>query len=135
MSQEQPQIERTRMILDRYPGVLTDWSGRFIDKQILNYISIGNIVRVSFKGTLDGQIRNTAYFRILKQCKKNKNWYLGVCEDPYYSGDPWFPFKNGQKRAFSIHHITEIPLEWNGNKNLSKNAKFYDRARSITGTM
>jgi hypothetical protein len=126
---------KPRIVLDRYPGVLTDWSGRFVDKRILSHVTVGNVVRVAFKDTLTNTVKNTAYLRIIKKCKKHENWFLGVVEDPYYGDTDWFPLKNGDQRAFSVYHITEIPFTWNGNKNLKKNGKFFNKARTILGTL
>ena len=106
-----------------------------LDKQILNYVTVGNIVRVSFTDALTHKQKNTAYLRIIKKCKKNPNWFLGVCEDPYYGEEDWFLLKNGDKRAFSIHHITEIPLEWNMNQNLNKHARTFPKKRVLTGAI
>ena len=64
-------MDRQRTALDRYPGVLTDWSGNFLDKRILNQIKVGNIVRVSFTDALTRQQNNTVYFEIIRKCKKN----------------------------------------------------------------
>ena len=76
---------------------------------------------------------NTAYFRIIKKCKKNPDWFVGVCEDPYYGTLNESLIKDGEQRAFSIHHIMEIPLEWVGNQNLEKNARFFQKRRCLTG--
>lgn len=35
-----------RSAITRYPGVLTDWGGRWISKEIRNHITVGNIVRI-----------------------------------------------------------------------------------------
>ena len=129
-------MPETRTELIRYPGVLTDWSGVYLNKKIKQQIRIGNCVRVLFANK---EIQNnkhnayTVYLTIIKKCKKNKNWFLGIVNDPYYSGDPYFIFQNGQQRAFSIHHIMEIPLTWPGNENLNKNAEFLTRRRVLTG--
>ena len=126
-------VERTKVI--RYPGVLTNWSGRFLDKRILKNIRVNNIVRVVFAKRDNDQWYNTAYFRIIKQCKKDKNFFVGVCEDPYYGMLDESLIKNGQQRTFSTRHIMEIPLEWSGNENLKKEARFFNKARVITGAM
>ena len=105
------------------PPMLTDWYGRKLDKQIKSQIRVGNHVRVLFE-TLDRQGWNTVYLKIIKQCKKDKSWFVGIVDDPYYDSDPFFMFRNGTKRAFSIHHVIELPLEWKDNYNLKKNAKY-----------
>lgn len=129
-------IQRPRTSLNRYPGILTDWGGNFLDKRILNHIRVGNIVRVSFTDTLKREQNNTAYFEIIRQCKKNKNWFVGICQDPYYGeNNDWFLLRNGDERAFSIHHITEIPLTWANNKNLEKNARTYRKRMTATGAL
>jgi hypothetical protein len=128
-------MERQRTALKRCPGVLTDWSGNFLDKRILNHIRVGNVVRVSFVDAVKREQNNTVYFEIIRKCKKNPNWFVGVCKDPYYGDQDWFLLRNGDERAFSIHHITEIPLTWKNNQNLAKNAKTYNKRRTVTGAI
>ena len=71
----------------------------------------------------------------MKRCKKNPKCFVGICEDPYY-GDNWdLPINNGKKRVFSARNVMEIPLNWNGNENLLKNAKFRDKFRTVTGVI
>ena len=124
-------MPRTELV--RYPGVLTDWGGRFLNKSILKEIQVGNIVRVVSSKKFSKDWVNTAYYRIIKQCSKNKNWFVGICEDPYYGNLEESLVKNGEIRAFSIYHIMEIPLEWKGNQNLEKNARFFNKRRIMTG--
>jgi hypothetical protein len=124
-------MPRTELV--RYPGVLTDWGGWFLNKSILKNIQVGNIVRVVSKEKMSQNWLNTAYFRIIKQCKKNPNWFIGVCDDPYYGNLAESLIKNGEQRTFSVHHIMEIPLEWKGNQNLDKNARFFQKRRCMTG--
>ena len=119
--------------LVRYPnGLITDWGGRLIDPAIRQWVGIGNTVRIPI-GSEKGR-SCTMYFRIIKQCKK-KHWFVGVCEDPYYGQDPWFPYQNGDQCTFSIYHIMEIPLDgdW-GNNNLIPKIKYRNKARSMTGS-
>jgi hypothetical protein len=63
-------MERQRTVLKRYPGILTDWSGNFLDKRILNHIKVGNVVRVSFVDAVKREQNNTVYFEIIRKCKK-----------------------------------------------------------------
>ena len=68
-------MPRTKLV--RYPGVLTDWCGRFLNKNILMNIKPGNIVRVVSSMRFDKDWQNTAYFRIIKKCKKISNGLWG----------------------------------------------------------
>lgn len=111
-----------RTVLVRPQG-LTDWCGRKLDKKIKSEIKVGNYVRCLFESK-DGRGWNTVYLKIIKQCKKNKNWFVGLVDDPYYGDDPFFMFRNGTERTFSIHHVIELPLEWRDNSNLKKHARF-----------
>lgn len=128
---------KPRTQVARYPGVLTDWSGRFISPEIRNNITIGNIVRIPLiphpKEELEFNV--TMYFRLVKRCKKDSNCFVGVCEDPYNGNDPDFPVNNGDRRVFSTRQICEIPLDWDGNQNLKKVAKYRNIGRAITGAI
>lgn len=117
------------MSIQRYPAsVITDWGGQLMHPKIRNEIKVGNIVRIPVDS-------NTMYFRITAQCKK-KDWFVGVCEDPYY-GDPDFnimPCKNGDIRRFSKYHVMELPLEWSGNKGLKNKVQYRMKSRVMTGS-
>ena len=144
--------QRQRSIVTRYPGIFTDWSGTSLSGKLRNQITVGNIVRIPFEGIPLKGIRKEGigndnmevtsewtsfamYFRIVKRCKKNPKCFVGVCEDPY-CGDNWdLPVKNGKERVFSARNVMEIPLNWNGNENLLKDAKFRDKFRPVTGVM
>ena len=69
----------------------------------------------------------------MKRCKKNPKCFVGVCEDPYHQFD--LPVRNGEERVFSVRNVMEIPLNWNGNENLLKYARFRDKSRAVTGVM
>ena len=144
--------QRQRSIVTRYPGIFTDWSGTSLSGKLRNQITVGNIVRIPLEGiplkripkegigndNMEVTMEWTSfamYFRIVKRCKKNPKCFVGVCEDPY-CGDNWdLPVKNGEERVFSARNVMEIPLNWNGNENLLKNAKFRDKFRPITGVV
>ena len=64
-------------MLTRYPGILTDWHGQYIDNDIRRFIDIGNIVRVPF--TYPSGATCVGYFRIIKRCDKNRKMFVGVC--------------------------------------------------------
>jgi hypothetical protein len=120
-------------MLTRYPGVLTDWQGRYLDNDIRRFIDIGNKVRVPFEYS-DGA-SCVAYFTIVKRCDKNPKMFVGVCDDNYYGNDPNHPIQNGDKRVFSASNVMEIPLTWEGNKNLQKKAIFLNKTRKGTGVI
>lgn len=115
----------------RYPNNdITDWSGTKIDPSIRNYVNISNIVRLELNCDKESFC---LYFRIESQCKK-KNWFVGVCEDPYHNPELYSTsYKNGDKITFSIYHIMEIPLDWNGNNNLKSKVIYRNERREITG--
>ena len=126
--------EEERSQVCRYPGVFTDWSGRYLSTRLREHITIGNIVRVPFvdiKGEENSGF--CTYFRIVKRCKKHAHLFVGVCEDPYHGDDPSSPITNGDKRVFCARDVSEVPLEWQGNENLRKKAEFRDFYRGITG--
>ena len=144
--------QRQRSIVTRYPGIFTDWSGTSLSGKLRNQITVGNIVRIPLEGIPLKGIRKEGicndnmkvtsewtsfamYFRIVKRCKKNPKCFVGVCEDPYYPYYWDLPVKNGEERVFSARNVMEIPLNWNGNENLLKNAKFRDKFRPVTGVM
>ena len=87
--------EKTRGMITRYPGILTDWGGRYISNSVRDCIIVGNIVRIPIE-SLDGKYLQTSYFRIniiinyyfriIAKCKKD-NYFVGICEDPYYGND------------------------------------------------
>ena len=62
-------MPETRTELIRYPGVLTDWNGVYLNKKIKQQIRIGNCVRVLFANK---EIQNnkhnayTVYLTIIK---------------------------------------------------------------------
>ena len=119
---------KKRSLVTRFPGTLTDWFGSSLYRRIRNFITVGNIVRIPLIGVgNDDFMTVTMYFRIVKRCKKDQNFFVGVCEDPYYGENPDFPVKNGEERVFPARNVVEIPLDWHGNQNLLKNAKFRNK--------
>ncbi len=107
-----------------------------IDSQIRQHLRVGNIVRIPINigfGENKGRVSQTAYFRIIEHCGGDK--FRGVCEDPYYGTEDWFLVNNGDKRVFSSRHVVEIPLTWDGNKNLKKVAIFRNKGYAITGAL
>ena len=139
--------QRQRSLVTRYPGIFTDWSGTSLSRKLRNQITVGNIVRIPLEGISKEGLSNdemevtmqwttfAMYFRIVKRCKKNPRCFVGVCEDPY-CGDNWnLPVKNGDERVFSARNVMEIPLNWNGNENLLKSAKFRNSFRALTGVI
>ncbi len=119
--------------MTRYPGILTDWQGRYLDNDIRRFITIGNIVRVPFKYSSGATC--VAYFRIVKRCDQNRKMVVGVYEDDYYGVDPTHPIGNGDERVFSAENVMEIPLTWEGNKNLQKKARILNKVRNGTGVI
>ena len=139
--------QRQRSLVTRYPGIFTDWSGTSLSGKLRNQITVGNIVRIPLEGISKEGLSNdemevtmqwttfAMYLRIVKRCKKNPRCFVGVCEDPY-CGDNWnLPVKNGDERVFSARNVMEIPLNWNGNENLLKSAKFRNSFRALTGVI
>lgn len=85
--------EKPNVMLTRYPGILTDWHGQYIHNDIRRHIDIGNIVRIPF--AYSNGATCVCYFRIVSRCDKNRQMFVGVCEDDYYGNDPNHPIKNG----------------------------------------
>ena len=89
---------------------LTDWSGRFLDWRLRLHFQPGNIVRVS----------GDAYVRIDRVCK-HVDWLSGIVQDPY--ADRWTWHRNGERLTFHRRQVSEVPLDWQGNEQLSRHAR------------
>ena len=102
---------------------LTDWSGIWLNRDILKHVDIGNIVRViaDVNGTSNWQF--CVYMVLVK--KLNSNSFLGIIQDTYLLDESMLKYA-GQYHVLSVDHIIEVPLNWSRNVNLNKIAKnFY----------
>jgi hypothetical protein len=90
---------------------LQDWSGYSIDRNILNYLEEGNIVRVLISG-------NAPYLKILKKLDTNK--YLGLTQNRYGKIYGQLPF------IFGVENIIELPVQFEENSGLKKYYKIVE---------
>ena len=115
---------RPKTTISRAPNsLITNWSGRLIDPVIRKYFQTDNILRIG----------GDVYVRVISVCKKNSNCFVGIVEDPYIDNFSWH--RNGEKITFHRRQVTEVPLDWSGNKNLEKHARLRNKARSFTGAI
>jgi hypothetical protein len=128
------EVAKKRTKLIRYPGILTDWSGVALDRSILSHIRVGNIVRIAVSNYDEKLGHGAHYYEIIRHCKKDPRCFVGRLRDPYIFYE-FAPVSENDEQTFPVDFIMEIPLTWPGNENLKRNAKFYDRARGITGIM
>jgi len=106
-----------------------NWNGVVLENEILNHVTVGNIVRVPLEYP-NGYCG--FYFRIIDQID---DVFYGVWEDPYNSG--WFDDMNREKVPWLVRfkkcHISEIPTTWEGNENLIEHEVGKTYGYSITG--
>lgn len=84
----------------------TDWTGQILPRQMIDYITVGCIVRVVVKNR-EGAAE-AIYFEITK-IKDGTFW--GIAQDIYRLWDS-IGLANGEQMTFRKEHVNEIPLDW-----------------------
>lgn len=84
----------------------TDWNGAIISRQMINYLTVGCIVRVVVSNSHQGS--EALYFEITK-IKDGTFW--GIAQGTYRLED-YVGLPDGNQFTFRKKHINEIPLSW-----------------------
>eukprot|EP00320_Phaeocystis_rex_P020441 CAMPEP_0119090664 /NCGR_PEP_ID=MMETSP1178-20130426/153589_1 /TAXON_ID=33656 /ORGANISM="unid sp, Strain CCMP2000" /LENGTH=165 /DNA_ID=CAMNT_0007074111 /DNA_START=44 /DNA_END=541 /DNA_ORIENTATION=+ len=122
--------------------LVTDWSGRLLNKRVLRVLERGDTVRVQIEGRdkLDGYGTAAAfYFRIVKK-KDGMFWgealnlYGNFDHDGLASRIPFTDLKEGDIFPFWPHNIVEVPIMWQARSRRKKMRPFLmNKARFFTG--
>lgn len=101
---------------------LTDWIGNLLDRNLLQYVTVGNIVRIKIS---NNEYDWCAYFKIIS---KNDDDLVGVVADPYI-----VELDSGLTINFKLSSIREIPLDWEGNEQLNDHVIYTGYHVNVTG--
>lgn len=110
---------------------VTDWSGRLLNKRVLDLLVPGCIVRIVVTNLKQGG-GEALYVRITK-IKDGSLW--GVIQDTYRMFD-YVGLPTGKEFTFRFSAISEVPLNWQPKRIRNKMEIFLDkrnRGRAITG--
>ena len=113
---------RNLLIAKRY-GDVTDWSGQLLSKKTLDYLKIGDIVRVQIDNILDGS-SFAPYFNIVK-IKDGTLW--GKARNNYGTLNWMEDLNEGDIFPFRKHHVIEIPITWQSKKQQRQLEQFVRR--------